>query len=152
MIPSKNCLDLIKSFEGCKLKAYNDPASGGLPITIGYGSTYRADGTPFKLGDTITQAQADNILQYVANQKGKEVSKLLGDTVVNQNQFDALVDFQYNEKAGNLAKSTLLKKVLANPNDPSIAKEFPKWNLGGDKVMSGLVIRRAAEVKLYFSK
>ena len=152
MTPSKNCLDLIKFSESCELEAYVDPASGHLPITIGWGNTYRADGTPFKLGDTITQAQADSILQYVANQKGKEVSKLLGDTVVNQNQFDALVDFQYNEKAGNLAKSTLLKKVLANPNDPSIAKEFPKWNLGGDKVMPGLVIRRASEVKLYFSK
>ena len=152
MIPSKNCLNLIKSFEGCKLKAYNDPASGGLPITIGYGSTYRADGTKFKLGDTITQAQADSILQYVATEKSKAVATLLAGTIVNQNQFDALTDFAYNLGSGDLATSTLLKKVKVNPNDPSIRLEFMRWNKAGVNVMPGLTKRCTARVKLYFTK
>ena len=29
MTPSKNCYDLIKEFEGCKLEAYPDPATHG---------------------------------------------------------------------------------------------------------------------------
>lgn len=152
MIPSKNCLDLIKSFEGCRLKAYNDPASGGLPITIGWGNTYRADGTNFKLGDTITQPIADNLLQLVANQKGKEVAALLGSTVVNQNQFDALVDFGYNCGLGNLSSSTLLKKVKLNPKDPTIGLEFLKWDKAAGKVLAGLTKRCTARVKLYFTK
>ena len=152
MIPSKNCLDLIKSFEGLSFKAYNDPASGGLPITIGYGSTYRADGTKFKLGDSITQAQADSILQYVATEKSKAVSTLLAGTAVTQNQFDALVDFSYNLGSGNLATSTLLKKVKADPSDPTIDAEFLKWNKAGGKVMAGLTRRRQAEAELYYSK
>ena len=152
MIPGKNCLDLIKSFEGLSLKAYNDPASGGLPITIGYGSTYKADGTKFKLGDTITEPQASSILQFVVTEKSKAVNTLLAGTGVTQNQFDALVDFAYNLGSGNLATSTLLKKVKANPNDTTIAAWFMVWNKGGGKVIDGLTRRRAAEVKLYFTK
>ena len=152
MIPGKNCLDLIKSFEGLSLKAYNDPASGGLPITIGYGSTYKADGTKFILGDTITEPQASSILQYVVTEKAKAVATLLAGTALTQNQFDAILDFAYNLGSGNLATSTLLKKVKANPNDPTIGLEFLKWNKGGGKVMDGLTRRRTAEVKLYFTK
>lgn len=32
-------INLIKQFEGCKLDAYYDPGTSGLPITIGYGNT-----------------------------------------------------------------------------------------------------------------
>ena len=152
MIPGKNCLDLIKSFEGLQLKAYNDPASGGLPITIGYGSTYKADGTKFKLGDTITEQQANSILQYVVTEKAKAVSTLLGSTILSQNQFDALVDFAYNLGSDNLATSTLLKLIKANPNNPTIDAEFLKWNKAGGKVMAGLIRRRKAEAELYFLK
>jgi len=40
-------LKLIKEFEGCHLKAYPDPLTGGLPITIGWGSTRKKDGSHF---------------------------------------------------------------------------------------------------------
>lgn len=152
MNPSKNCLDLIKSFEGLSLKAYNDPASGGLPITIGYGSTYKADGTKFELGDTITEPQASSILQYVATQKAKAVATLLAGTLLTQNQFDAVLDFAYNLGSGKLASSTLLKLIKADPNDPSIALEFLKWNKARGKVMAGLIRRRKSEADLYFLK
>jgi hypothetical protein len=55
-------IKLIKEFEGCHLKAYPDPLSGGLPITIGWGSTRKKDGSAFKLGDQITQQEADDLL------------------------------------------------------------------------------------------
>ena len=151
MIPSKNCLDITKASEGCNLKAYNDPGSGGLPITCGWGSTIRADGTKFKLGDSLTQAQADNLLQFTINQVGKQVVAALGNTIVTQTQFDALVDFDYNEGNGRLLGSNLLKLVKANPSNPVIAAEFMKWKYSNHKVFNGLVNRRAAEVKLYFS-
>jgi lysozyme len=52
--------------------------------------------------------------------------------------------------AGSLKKSTLLKKVNADPNDPSIKLEFLKWNKSGGKVLNGLTLRRNAESELYF--
>ena len=55
-------IKLVKEFEGCRLNAYPDPLSGGLPITIGWGCTRKKDGSPFHLGDSITQAEADELL------------------------------------------------------------------------------------------
>jgi GH24 family phage-related lysozyme (muramidase) len=63
-------------------------------------------------------------------------------------QFDALVSFCYNCGEGNLAKSTLLKKVNAGDFEGA-ALEFHKWNKGGGKVLPGLVRRRASESLLF---
>ena len=48
-------LQLIKSWEGCRLCAYPDPASGGAPWTIGYGHT----GPEVHQGLAISQQQAE---------------------------------------------------------------------------------------------
>jgi lysozyme len=52
---------------------------------------------------------------------------------------------------GNLKSSTLLKKVNANPNDPTIAAEFLKWNKANGRALKGLTNRRIAEADLYES-
>jgi lysozyme len=49
-----------------------------------------------------------------------------------------------------LAKSTLLKKVKANPDDPAISREFAKWVNAGGLKRNGLVTRRRIEAELYF--
>ena len=67
---------------------------------------------------------------------------------LNANRFDALVSFTYNCGEGNLAKSTLLKKVNAGDHKGAAA-EFHKWNKGGGKVLPGLTRRRASESLLY---
>jgi lysozyme len=152
MKPSKGCYDIIKSFEGCELLAYVDPASKGLPITIGWGTTLDQKGNPFKLGDKISQYGADFLLEREVNEKALGVSKLLGKKIVTQNQFDSLVCFSYNVGIGALGKSTLLKKVLISPNDPTIKDEFLKWNKGGGKVLPGLTKRREAEWNLFNQK
>ena len=70
---------------------------------------------------------------------------------ITQHQFDALLSFTYNVGTGNLARSTLLRKVKANPKDPSIRGEFSRWVYGGGKRLPGLVRRRKMEADLYFS-
>jgi lysozyme len=50
---------------------------------------------------------------------------------------------------GNFRRSTLLRKVNANPKDPSIRAEFMKWTRANNVVLKGLVRRREAEAKLY---
>ena len=52
---------------------------------------------------------------------------------------------------GALQKSTLIKKVNANPKDATIADEFLKWNKSAGRVLAGLTRRRQAEANLYFS-
>lgn len=151
MSPSKKLYEFIKTYEGFSLKAYPDPGTGGDPITIGYGSTRHLNGKKIKMGEVVTKEVADKMLEWEVNTKATAVKNLLGKTIVNQNQFDALVSFTYNVGVGALEKSTLLKKVKADPQDLSIATEFEKWVRAGGKVMNGLVRRRKAEAKMYFT-
>jgi lysozyme len=149
---NKEGLDLIKSFEGFSSKPYVDPATGGVPITIGYGSTRYADGSKVKLTDpAIPKEVAEKLLANTMTHYESEVDAMAVDTL-NANQFSALVSFCYNCGPANLKSSTLLKKVNINPNDPTIADEFKKWNKGDGKVMAGLTKRRLAESELYNKK
>lgn len=138
--------DLIKEFEGCKLKAYQCSAK---KWTIGYGNTFFEDGKPVVAGNAITQQKAEQLFEIIANDFSAKVAKLVTSNVTD-NQFGSLVSFAYNCGVVNLQKSTLLKKVNANPNDSSIKAEFMKWNKAGGKVLAGLTRRREAEANLYF--
>ena len=144
---SNNLIELIKKFEGFSNISYLCPAN---VATIGYGSTRYANGLKVTLKDNpITELQAIELLKNTLKQYEQAVDSYCVDSI-NQNQFDALVDFAYNCGNGNLKSSTLLKKVNANPNDITIGLEFAKWNKGGGKILNGLVKRRAAESELYF--
>ncbi|HAT3934857.1 lysozyme [Citrobacter freundii] len=143
---SKNGLTLLKSFEGCELTAYQDAVG---VWTIGYGWTQPVNGKPVGRGMTITQDTADSLLCSGVVQYEKGVTGLV-KVAVNQNQFDALVDFAYNLGVKALEGSTLLKKLNAG-DSAGAADEFPKWNKAGGKVLNGLVKRRAAERSLFLS-
>jgi lysozyme len=147
MTASQNCINLIKLFEGYKPKAYLCPA--GVP-TIGYGSTMYTTGLKIKIGDTINEQQANELLMWELRNKAYALHGLK----INQNQFDALLSFCFNLGIGAFAKSTLKKKIVANPNDKSIKAEFMKWNkarVGGQLMeLKGLTRRRIAEAELYF--
>jgi len=138
--------DLIKSFEGCKLKAYQCSAK---KWTIGYGNTFYEDGSAVLPGHVITQDKAEQLFELIALDFAGKVAKLVTSNVTD-NQFASLVSFAYNCGVVNLQKSTLLKKVNANHNDPTIRAEFLKWNKAGGKVLAGLTRRREAESNLYF--
>ncbi len=139
MMVSENCLDLIKQFEGCKLKAYKCPA--GI-WTIGYGRT-----TDVHEGDTCTQEQADAWLTEEANEFAEQIEKMV-KVPLTQNELDALTSFAYNVGLGNLRKSTLLKRINESDFDEA-APEFLKWNKAAGKVLPGLVKRRQAEMDLF---
>lgn len=137
-------LTIIKFYEGLKLKAYKCPA--GVP-TIGFGNTFYEDGKPVKMGDVITIEKANQLLENIAYKflQGMKLPDGLSD-----NQQSALLSFAYNVGLGAWGKSTLRKKVMANPNDASITKEFLKWNKASGKALKGLTNRREAEAALYF--
>lgn len=135
-------IELIKKYESCRLEAYKCPAG---VWTIGYGHT---DGV--KEGMKITQKEADAMLLDDIRLYEKQTKALL-KVKVNENQFAALTSFCFNLGAGNLKNSTLLKKVNANPNDPTIAGEFAKWVFSKGVILNGLVKRRSEEADLYFN-
>jgi lysozyme len=108
------------------------------------------DGRKIKLGDTINEQQAEELLMWELKNK----SIALHGLNLNQNQFDSCLSFIYNVGIGAFTKSTLRKKIVANPNDPTIKAEFMKWNkatVGGKLIeLKGLTRRRTAEADLYF--
>ena len=146
---------IIANFEGLRLSPYL--CSAGVP-TIGYGSTFYPSGKKVTMKDKpITKETAMWMLKVTANMFAKDVDMLVTSNI-NQNQFNALVSFAFNlgsdidadDIPEGLGDSTLLKKVNANPNDPTIAKEFMKWINSNGKPNNGLKRRRAEEVKIYF--
>ena len=139
---------LIQEFEGLSLVPYLCSAK---VATIGYGNTFYPSGKKVTMQDQpISLATAKWMLKETADKFAADVDKLIKANL-NQNQFNAIVSFAFNLGITSLGKSTLLKKVNINPNDPTIAAEFAKWNKAGGKVLNGLTKRRAKEAKLYFA-
>ena len=137
-------IDLIKQFEGYSSKAYPDPATGGAPWTIGYGTTKGV-----KPGMVITAEQAEKMLRDDVAKFESGVSSLV-TAPTTQGQFDAMVSLAYNIGLGNFGKSTLLKKHNARCYTCA-ADQFRVWNRANGKVMNGLTKRRAAERQVYMS-
>jgi len=125
------------------LVAYRCPAG---ELTIGWGHTKNV----FP-GQKIGVRDAEVLFAYDLNIAEGDVNRLL-KVAVNQNQFDALVSFVFNIGGPKFAKSTLLKLINKNPNDPLIQKQFTRWVYGGGKALPGLMKRREGEVKMYFEK
>lgn len=141
---SQKGIDLIKSFEGYSAKAYPDPATGGEPYTIGYGTT---SGVTHDM--VVSQEQAEKLLRNDLNKFESGVSALL-TAPTTQPQFDAMVSLAYNIGLGNFRSSTLLKKHNAKCYQCA-AGQFPAWNRAAGKVMNGLTRRRNAERAMYMS-
>lgn len=143
---SSNFFNILTEFEGFIKCPYKD--SVGIP-TIGIGTTIYPDGTKVKMTDScVTLEKA----KYFVTEHISYIEAFLTANLpsLNQNQFDALVSFIYNIGLGAFEKSTLLRKAKVNPNDPSIASEFKRWNKAGGKVLTGLTKRRKKESELYF--
>lgn len=128
-------IELIKAFEGCRLKAYWD-VNG---YSIGYGH-HAKDITK---GMVIDQKAADEFLKKDLAKFEKAVNALKYD--FNQNQFDALVDFAYNCGAGNLLKLT----ANNTRSIQQIGYKIPAYCKAGGVKLMGLVRRRNAEQKLF---
>jgi lysozyme len=138
---------IIRKYEGLKLRAYICPS--GLP-TIGYGATFYMNGSRVQIGDVITIDHADKLLHFQVKLFADEVRRTVKSNI-NDNQLGALVSFCFNVGGAAFGRSTLAKKVNANPSDPTIRNEFMRWTRGGGKVLPGLVKRREEEANLYYA-
>lgn len=144
MRTSSRGIQLIKSFEGCRLTAYKDAA--GID-TIGWGTT-NADkavtGKTIKRGLTITQATAEKwLIESLKRKYEPLVEKYESTYRWTQNQFDALVSFAYN--IGSIDQLTNEGKR----DKQTIARKILEYNKAGGKVLEGLVRRRKAEHDLF---
>jgi GH24 family phage-related lysozyme (muramidase) len=129
-------LELLKSFESCSLKAYK--LSNESNYTIGWGHS----DSSIKANDKITQAKADAYLKedlkYFENLVNNNTKGL------NQNQFDALVDYTYNRGIKGL------KQLLENSKTNSdISDNILVYWGSNTAYKTGLMRRRKAEKALF---
>lgn len=135
---SINGINLIKSFESCKLVAYKALSSEKY-YTIGWGHY----GSDVKKGMVISQAQADALLVQDLAKFEANVNKYATKLKLNQNQYDALVSFAYN--VGSINGLT----AFGTRSVSQISAKIPNYNKSGGKVIAGLVTRRAKEKRLF---
>ena len=138
--------DLIRKYEGCILKAYPDPATGGLPVTVGWGSTKKPDGSNFALGEEISQDLADALLcDYIQKNIEPVFDKI--PYKLTPDQKCALASLIYNIGVPAFTRSNLFK-AICNKDIEGIFKNWD-WIKGNGKVMKGLVKRRAEELHFF---
>ena len=140
-------LDIIREFEGFREKAYVD--TDGTPV-IGYGLS-RVDGRKVNLGDRISVAKADAVLNTEVQHLREKIESMV-KVELNSNQLSALTSFAFNVGIYGLESSTLLKKL--NTGDYlGAAEEFTRWNkatIRGRKTpLAGLTRRRKAEKQMF---
>lgn len=136
---------LTKRWEGCKLVAYPDPATGGAPWTCGWGST----GSDIHKGTVWTQKQADDRHRQDLENFMVGVKAAI-KVPATANQLGAMTSLAYNVGISAFRNSTLVK--LFNAGDTKgAAEQFLRWNKANGKVMKGLSNRRADERKVFLS-
>lgn len=147
-------VDLIKAFEGSRLEAYPDPKTGGEPITIGWGSTRDSRGRPFKLGDRITQQEADELLMdQIIRSYLPPQSRIPGWERLNDNQRGALLSFAYNLGAYFYGANGFetLSRVLRNQEWHNLEAAFILYRNPGSRVEEGLLRRRLSEANVFLA-
>lgn len=148
---------LTEPFEGLFLQAYDDYndkiVQAGQTIrgtlTIGYGHTDAAGPPKVYVGQVITNDQADQILSTDLLSVELQVKKYV-KSVLNQNQLDALVDFQYNTGWLGHQHCSLLN-ALNNGNYQLADEDFMLYDRATGRVLVGLDRRREAEKKLFLT-
>lgn len=145
-------LKIISEFEGCRLKAYPDPLSGGEPWTIGVGCTRYPDGRAVRPGDVITQAEADQMLRLEVDRTAAVLAKRIphwGE--MNGNQKSALISFAFNLGAGfyNSSGFSTISGALRDKRWADVPTAMLLYRNAGTNVEAGLKRRRVAEGKLW---
>lgn len=134
---------LVRKWEGCRLKAYPDPATGGDPYTIGFGAT----GPGIRKGVTWTQQQADKRLEQDVTRFVDGVRSMLKRPATD-NQLGAMASLAYNIGLARFENSTLLR-LFNSGSTAGAAKQFGVWTMAAGQRMQGLVNRRADERRVF---
>lgn len=156
MQTSQRGVDLIKSFESCRLNAYPDPKTGDDPFTIGWG----AIGPGIGPGTIWTQERADaRLMADIAVREGIVSAAVTHE--MTQGQFDAFVSLVFNVGAGSPYKDGIVR--LKNGQPSTLLRKFNAGDIGGceaqwllwispgSSVTKGLLRRRTAELALFRS-
>jgi lysozyme len=136
---TKEGIELIKSFEGCRLEAYKCQAG---VWTIGYGHTQGV-----YEGKKITEEEAERLLASDLAKFEMGVRHIVGE--LSDEKIDALVSLAFNIGLSAFKNSTLVKKLKQADGVEAVCMQFLRWRFVGKKTSKGLLRRRVAEAERY---
>lgn len=143
MKPSKEIVEFCKSYEKFKAKAYKPTVNDRW--TIGYGDTFKEDGSAVQEGETTTEPEAlkrlEHRLQILANQ-----ITLNGKVAMSQQRLDAIIALCDNIGYSTFKKSRTGQMMYEGKD---IGDRFKLYDIQAGKILKGLTLRRAAEANIY---
>lgn len=144
MDKKSKAIEMIKSFEGLKKKAY---VCAGGKITIGYGTTKYPNGETVKKSHNCTTESATKwLLDYCE----KNIFSVLDEFAMPDSVYISLSSFFYNCGQKKFALDCVVKKDYGDLADYLFLFVFVTKN--GVKIpLRGLISRRRAEIKLFFN-
>jgi len=149
---SKSGLDHIKNYEKLKLDAYK---LGDGMITIGYGHAEPIKTSKYKIGNRITEKEANELLrkdlEFSINGVKRIFKQWKNDGInikLTQNQFDVMVSLSFNMGLTGLRTSKFIRALKQNQIDKAaellkttaISEDFP-----------GLAVRRSLEYEIFIA-
>lgn len=88
------------------------PTQGDVP-TVGFGSTKREDGSPVRLGETITPVRAVQRAAAHISADEAEFRDSLPGVALTQGEYDVYIDWTYQYGIGAWRASTMRRELLA---------------------------------------
>lgn len=137
LAPSDVCINMVKTFEGLRLRAYGDVTG---TRTIGYGHTYGV-----RAGEVIDEAEATALLTHDLSIASLCLVNDVTHTLA-QHQYDALTSFAFNVGAAPFARSDVVRAVNSG-NFYDAAKRLPSWCKSKGEFVRGLFKRRQIEAE-----
>lgn len=137
-------VSLIGGFEGLRLNAYPDPATGGKPWTVCYGHT---EGV--KPGDRYTLAECKALLRSDLEIYAKGIEECVKVPLPDK-RYVALVSFAYNVGVKAACNSSVVKLINAGRTKEG-CDALLKWNKAAGITFPGLTKRRQKERELCLS-
>lgn len=135
-----NAINVIKKYEGLRLKAYKCPRG---KWTIGYGHTKGV-----KPGQVITEKHATKLLMQDIAIFEKGVKRIL-KRKYTAGQLDSFVSLCYNMGIYGCQKTKMIK-LFNRGKIKQAGKYFTKYSYAGRKFLRGLKKRRLDERNLYY--
>jgi len=144
--------DHIKEEESLRLTAYS---IGDGMITIGWGHAERSDISNYSVGQKISEAEAQELLEMDLKKIADGVRDIFeewkeegNDVKITQDMFDALVSIAFNTGVGGLRRSDLIQDIRKGDYNEAgekiktfrVSKKFP-----------GLVDRREKESEMFLA-
>jgi GH24 family phage-related lysozyme (muramidase) len=147
-----DALKLIIEFEGFRDKAYPDPATGGVPWTIGYGFT-RVNGQAVVPGQSLSRPEADQLLSTMVGDCANHLARTIPFWAeMSGKQQSCLISFAWNlgqDFYGNESDFHTISKCLREKDWAKVPDALLLYCMPGTPVHQGLLRRRQAEADLW---